>query len=31
MQIEKRGEEPRIEIEQTCNAGEIKRKGPKEK
>lgn len=27
----KRAEEPRIEIEQTCYAGEIKRKGPKEK
>jgi len=29
MQIEKRAEEPRIEIEQTCNTNEIKRKGAK--
>lgn len=29
MQIEKRAEEPRIEIEQTCNTSEIKRKEPK--
>jgi len=31
MQIEKCAEESRIEIEQTCNASEIKRKGLKEK
>jgi len=29
MQIEKRAEESKIEIEQTCNISEIKRKGAK--